>query len=52
MTEILVLFYSRHGATAALARQVCHGVDAVSGAQAPEYLAEAIARAAQAEAAE
>ena len=34
MTEILVLFYSRHGATAALARQVCHGVDAVSGAQA------------------
>jgi len=34
MAEILVLFYSRHGATAELARQVCHGVDAVSGARA------------------
>ena len=28
-TEILVLYYSRYGATEALARQVCHGVDSV-----------------------
>jgi NAD(P)H dehydrogenase (quinone) len=34
MAEILVLFYSRNGATAELARQVCHGVDAISGARA------------------
>ncbi len=31
MAEILVLYYSRKGATEALAREVCHGVDAVSG---------------------
>ena len=31
MAEILVLYYSRHGATEALAREVCAGVDAVSG---------------------
>ena len=31
MPEILVLYYSRQGATAALARQVCRGVDSVSG---------------------
>jgi NAD(P)H dehydrogenase (quinone) len=34
MTEILVLYYSRHGSTAALARQVCRGVEAVTGARA------------------
>jgi NAD(P)H dehydrogenase (quinone) len=31
VTEILVLFYSRHGSTAALARQVCRGVESVPG---------------------
>jgi NAD(P)H dehydrogenase (quinone) len=31
MTEILVLFYSRKGSTAELARQVCRGVESVSG---------------------
>ena len=34
MAEILVLFYSRKGATAELARQVCRGVESVSGARA------------------
>src|SRR5271165_898357 len=34
MNEILVLYYSRQGSTAALARQVCRGVEAVSGMQA------------------
>ena len=34
MTRILVLYYSRHGATAALARQVARGVETVSGAEA------------------
>ena len=34
MTDILVLFYSRHGTTAELARQVARGVDSVSGANA------------------
>ncbi len=34
MTEILVLYYSRHGATAELARQVARGVDSVAGARA------------------
>jgi len=32
MAEILVLYYSRHGATAELARQVARGVEAVPGA--------------------
>ena len=32
--EILVLYYSTHGATAALARQVCRGVESVAGAHA------------------
>lgn len=32
MTEILVLYYSRHGATAELARQVCRGIETVDGA--------------------
>jgi NAD(P)H dehydrogenase (quinone) len=34
MNEILVLYYSRQGSTAALARQVCRGVEAVRGMQA------------------
>ena len=34
MAEVLVLYYSRSGATAELARQVCRGVEAVSGARA------------------
>ncbi|HXZ60945.1 MAG TPA: NAD(P)H:quinone oxidoreductase [Steroidobacteraceae bacterium] len=34
MSEILVLYYSRDGATAELARQVCRGVEAVPGASA------------------
>jgi NAD(P)H dehydrogenase (quinone) len=32
MTEILVLYYSRNGATAELARQACRGVESVAGA--------------------
>ncbi len=32
--EILVLYYSRYGATEALAREICHGVDSVEGAAA------------------
>jgi NAD(P)H dehydrogenase (quinone) len=34
MAEVLVLYYSRSGATAELARQVCRGVEAVPGASA------------------
>jgi NAD(P)H dehydrogenase (quinone) len=34
MNEILVLYYSRQGSTAALARQICRGVEAVAGMQA------------------
>lgn len=34
MSEILVLFYSRKGATAELARQVCRGIELVDGARA------------------
>jgi NAD(P)H dehydrogenase (quinone) len=34
VTEILVLFYSRKGSTAELARQVCRGVESVPGAHA------------------
>lgn len=34
MARILVLFYSRNGATLELARQVCRGVESVSGATA------------------
>ena len=34
MAEILVLYYSRSGATAELARQVCRGIETVSGASA------------------
>ena len=32
MAEILVLYYSRNGSTAELARQVCRGVESVPGA--------------------
>jgi len=31
MAEILVLYYSRYGNTAAMARQICHGIEAVAG---------------------
>jgi NAD(P)H dehydrogenase (quinone) len=34
MADILVLYYSRHGATAELARQVARGVDSVADARA------------------
>jgi NAD(P)H dehydrogenase (quinone) len=34
MNEILVLYYSRQGSTAALARQVCRGVESVAGLRA------------------
>lgn len=33
MTEILVMFYSRHGNTLAMARQVARGVESVAGCQ-------------------
>lgn len=32
MIEILVLYYSRNGATEALAREVCNGIDGIDGA--------------------
>ena len=34
MRDILVLYYSRHGGTAALAREVCRGIEQVSGMKA------------------
>ncbi|WP_293395433.1 NAD(P)H:quinone oxidoreductase [Nevskia sp.] len=34
MIDVLVLYYSRHGSTAAMARQIARGVEAVSGVQA------------------
>lgn len=34
MTEILILYYSRHGTTAAMARQIARGVGAVDGCSA------------------
>ena len=34
MNEILVLYYSRYGATETLAREICIGVDSVAGAAA------------------
>ena len=30
MADILVLYYSRRGATEALAREICHGIDGVA----------------------
>jgi NAD(P)H dehydrogenase (quinone) len=34
MTEVLVVYYSRSGATAELARQACRGIESISGASA------------------
>jgi NAD(P)H dehydrogenase (quinone) len=34
MNEVLVLYYSRQGSTAALARQICRGIESVAGMQA------------------
>ena len=34
MNEILVLYYSRHGATADMARRIAHGIEEVPGCQA------------------
>ncbi len=34
MTDILVLYYSRQGSTAALARQICRGVEGIAGVRA------------------
>ena len=34
MRDILVLYYSRQGSTAALARQICRGIETVPGARA------------------
>jgi NAD(P)H dehydrogenase (quinone) len=34
MADILVLYYSRHGATADMAHHIAHGIEEVSGAQA------------------
>ena len=34
MSEVLILYYSRQGSTAALARQICRGVDSVAGMRA------------------
>jgi NAD(P)H dehydrogenase (quinone) len=34
MSDILVLYYSRQGSTAALARQICRGIDGVVGMRA------------------
>jgi NAD(P)H dehydrogenase (quinone) len=31
MPDILVLYYSRHGSTAELARQICRGVESIAG---------------------
>ncbi|MEZ5473399.1 MAG: NAD(P)H:quinone oxidoreductase [Steroidobacteraceae bacterium] len=34
MAEVLVVYYSRHGATAELARHICRGIESVTGATA------------------
>jgi NAD(P)H dehydrogenase (quinone) len=34
MNEVLVLYYSRQGSTAALARQICRGIESVAGMRA------------------
>ena len=34
MADILVLYYSRHGNTATMARHIAHGIDSVDGCQA------------------
>ena len=43
MSDILVLYYSRYGATESLAREVCAGVDSVRGMAAREESWRAIA---------
>ena len=35
MADVLVLYYSRKGATESLAREVCKGVDSVDGMSPP-----------------
>ena len=45
MAEILILYYSRHGATAELARQVARGVDGVAGCRARLRTVPALAQA-------
>jgi NAD(P)H dehydrogenase (quinone) len=47
MAEILVLYYSRGGATAELARHVCRGVEAVPGARARLRTVPAVAAASE-----
>lgn len=34
MSEVLVVYYSRYGATAEMARLICHGIEEVAGMQA------------------
>ncbi len=34
MADILVVYYSKHGATAELARQICRGIESIGGATA------------------
>ena len=34
MSEILVVYYSRHGSTAEIARHICRGIETVPGARA------------------
>jgi NAD(P)H dehydrogenase (quinone) len=34
MSEILVVYYSRHGSTATMARHICRGIESVNGARA------------------
>jgi len=48
MSEILVLYYSRSGATAELARHVCRGIESVPGASARLRTVPAVAAASEA----
>jgi NAD(P)H dehydrogenase (quinone) len=48
MAEILILYYSRHGATAELARQVARGVDGIAGCRARLRTVPALAQASSA----
>ena len=49
MAEILVLYYSRSGATAELARQVCRGVESSAGARARLRTVPAVSAASEAQ---